>query len=180
MTINLIPPKLKKERQLETYVKAGTSYLGLVLFILLLVSATIFISNQLTEYDIASTKTKIEATNEQIAKYKEVETSLNKINSKMEKISSQEENNVIWSKVAQELGNSTPIEVQVLSLTLKSDNRSINVSGMAKTRRDIAKMKEKMEDSGFFKNITFSSNSVYNSTQDLFSFTLNGELETIK
>ncbi len=179
MAINLIPPQLKKEKVYRRTINIFFSFLAIVFIVFLILTATLKASDYYYEGDLARTKTQLEDQNQTLKKYSEIKNEVNLINKKLDEINSIEANRILWSNIVSEMARSTPVQVQLKTVTASADNKKINILGVAATRRDIAKFKEKLEDSKNFQNVVFTT-STLNEQNNNFNFNMNCELEESK
>lgn len=179
MTINLIPPKLKKEKDFKKILKLVSESLVIIFFMMILVTFTVFAVDFLTKKDTAKLEKDIKTQEDQLVTYKDIESRVTVANSKLEKIDAINSSRILWTTVLKDLANDTPKNVQMKSIAADASTGKITIAGIAATRRDIALLKEKTEESKFFKNVTFYSSS-YNTTDDNYSFNLSCELENTK
>ena len=177
MTINLIPPKLKKEKEFRKTSGIFVVFLNIILIVLLIVTGTCFAANYYYKKDLNNIKDQINEQQLVLAKYKDLKVEVATVNSKLDIINNIDTTRVLWSNIVAELGRCTPTEVQINTFTSK-DNK-ITLTGSAATRRDIAKFKEKLESSKNFQNVVFTSSSLNETTND-YGFDLSCELEEIK
>lgn len=177
MTVNLIPPQLKKEKETRKTSGVVFAFLNIILVVLLIVTATCIAANFYYKKDIAKIRTQIDEQKVVLSKFSDLKAEVATVNSKLDIISSIDSSRVLWSNIISEIGRCTPTEVQIKTLT--SSDQKITLSGFAATRRDIAKFKEKLESSKNFKNVIFTSSSLNQETGD-YGFDLNAELEEIK
>jgi len=176
MTVNLIPPELKKNKRTKaTLIQAYLVTISMIV-ILAIFSVALYVSNQFFTGDIDKTEAKIIEAEKVADKYKALETKIRQSNIKIDLLNKIDGDRILWSEVINELAVKTPPNVMIRSLTLDKDSNKINLSGIAEIRKSIAEMKEEMENSTIFQNVTFSSSS-YNDQGSDFSFTLNAELE---
>lgn len=176
MVINLLPPKIKQEKKTKKMVNMIVLFLTVVFLILVILVGGVLAANFYTKNDLKKTEAKIADQNSLILRYKDIEDNINNINLKLAKISAASTQKILWSNVLIEISNDTPSMVQIKSVTLNQTGNKIDLSGYAETRSDIAKFKEKLENSKFFKNVTFSS-SVHDQEQANFSFNISCELK---
>ena len=176
MTVNLIPPELKKKKKAREALFQAYLVASSIIAMLLIFSITLYISNQFFSSQIDQTEAKIIETEKIANNYKELETKIRQSNIKIDLLGKIDTDRILWSEVITELAAKTPPDVVINSLTLDKDSKSVNLSGTAQARKSIADMKEEMENSPVFKNVTFSSSS-YNDQGSDFSFTLGAELE---
>jgi len=176
MTINLLPENLKKERRFEGYLSYAFSILNLVTFLIVILAIGFFLADFMAQKDITDLNKKKDEQKAMIAEYNQIETDIQLANSKLIELKSLKQVSVSWSKVLIELSNCTPINLEVKSLSFSSDKK-FSLTGLAETRAEIAKFKEKLEKSPYFKNVQFSS-SVLNQSSNDYNFSMTGELES--
>ena len=179
MTINLIPPKLKKEKQYRKMIGVGFSFLSAILAVFLIVTATFVAANFYYKNDLARIKSKVSDQEQQLKKYSDLEKEVASINTKLGVINQIDLERPIWSNIIAEMAKSTPVAVQIRTLNASKDTKKISLTGTAATRRDIAKFKDKLESSKNFQNIIFASSSLDEKTNN-YSFSITCELEEIK
>jgi len=178
MTINLIPPKFKKERAIKRtfgIVIFGFVALGLMV---IAVTAIFLLSNVFAQNDIKNINMKIQDQQATILKYKELEDDINSTNGKLKKLDSLSSKKIFWSMVLTDLANSTPEKIQITNFSISQITAKGTLNGIAETRRDIAKFKEKLEASNYFKNVGFSASSYQEATND-YTYTMSLEIELI-
>lgn len=179
MAINLLPPKFKKEKELARTTKTISAFLFAILLIVLILTGGILAALVSTKSDLNKTVEKIADLNTTLAKYKEIDDNIQNVNSKINKINGSNSKKIIWSNLITELAKCTPEKVEIKTLTLNQTNNKIDMTGYAETRSDIAKFKEKMSSSKYFKNVTFTT-STRDETKQNYSFSLSSELGDIK
>ncbi|MFA4995948.1 MAG: PilN domain-containing protein [Patescibacteria group bacterium] len=179
MAINLLPPKFKQEKKVKKIAKVISIFLATVFIILLIVTTSLWVANYETKKDIDKFSSKISEQNNVLLRYKETDEGIKAVNSKLSKIESVGSNRILWSNIITELSKLTPSQVQIKTMTLDQQNKKIGLTGYAETRNDIARFKEKMSSSKYFKNVTFSS-STRDEEQSNFSFSISSEIGEIK
>src|SRR3990167_4957624 len=182
VNINLLPPELKLKR---IAAKRNASLIGIsaVIVLVFAVLGIIFRSFESTiKTNLEAAKTEVEKNNINLDDYKDLQTLALTINDRSATASEINKNRVFWSQVLQELANSAPSDVQfenIAANTEKSPN--FILQGNTTTEREIIKFKEKLENSAFFKNVSFKSSSLnqdQNQTENnKLSFTLEFEIE---
>lgn len=177
MTINLIPPNLKKEKDFRRTTGIFFSFLNIILVVLFIVTATCVTANYYYKKDLDSVEKQIDEQKIVLGKFASLKSEVSTVNSKLDIINNIDSTRILWSNIIAEIGRCTPTEVQIKTLT--SSDKKITLSGNAATRRDIAKFKEKLESSKNFKNVIFTSSSLIQESDD-YGFDLNAELEEIK
>lgn len=179
MTINLIPPKFKKEKERQKVISLVFSSVILISSMVLILSAIIYIANYFTEKNIDLVSKQIEAEDSKLQQFSGLLKKINSANAKLQKIDLINSDRVLWNNVIGELANDTPQKLKIKSLSLDKETQKITLAGVAETRRDIAQFKEKLEESNFFKSVTFYS-SAYNTGENSYSFNLTAEMEKTK
>lgn len=179
MTINLLPPNLKKEKEYIKIFHALVVFFVSIFLILVLATASIFLAD--LEISSQSNKNNDELSNQEatLKKLEPVKSKVDIINSKLDKISQIDSTRAFWSNIIKDLANDTPQKVQIKTLSLDKTTNKIDFSGLALTRRDIAAFKEKLEASKYFMNVTFYTSSLDTQTEN-YSFNMSCELESIK
>ena len=177
MAINLIPPKLKKEKEFRKTTGIFFVFLNMILIVLIIVTTTCLMANYFYKKDLKNIKNQINEQNLTLSKYGDLKKEVKTVNTKLDIINNIDATRVLWSNIIAELGRCTPVEVQIK--TLSSKDNKISLTGTAATRRDIAKFKEKLESSKNFKNVIFTSSSLNEQSND-YGFDLNCEIEEIK
>lgn len=179
MVINLLPPKFKQERKIRKLVKTVSVFLLTIFIILLILTGGILAANYFAKEDLKKIDAKIAEQEKILFRYKETEDEIKTVNTKLGKIESANNNRVFWSILLIELSKLTPSQVQIKTLAMDQKNKKATLTGFAETRNDIARFKEKMSSSKYYKNVTFSS-SVHNEEQGNFSFNISAEIGEIK
>ncbi len=175
MTINLIPPALKKQKELAAISNQIIFGLCVILIMLGIMSGAIFVYNSTLTKDISKTDQDILEQSKRLKSFKDLEALIKTANQKLDKIDDISKGRMIWSKIIVEISNFTPKGVQIKTMDLNQDTNNGVLSGVATTRKDIALFKEKLEKGGF-KNVTFTSSSYNQNTND-YTFSLSVGLE---
>lgn len=175
MTINLIPPKLKRQKELNTISSQIIFGLFVVLIMLGIMSGAVFIYNSSLIKDIKRTDNNLTEQNKRLKNLKDIEALIKTANLKLDRIDEGSKSRITWSKIIVEISNFTPKGVQIKTMDLNQETNNAALSGIAITRKDIALFKEKLEKGGF-KNVTFTSSSYSQSTND-YTFSLSLSLE---
>ncbi|MCX6813640.1 MAG: PilN domain-containing protein [Candidatus Azambacteria bacterium] len=176
MTINLIPPELKKEKSSRKIGHFASSISITIIIVLAIIFATMYGQNYFLAQNIKKIDQKIADQDITLKKYADLEQKINESNQKLEQLKKINNDKIAWSVIIKDLSGRTPSKVSIKTVTAGSDNYKISLTGSAETRRDIAKFKEKMEESKYFKNVTFSSSSLNEESND-YSFSISTELE---
>lgn len=116
MTINLLPPKLKKEKELKRFFNLAVISLFLVFIILLLFTGVIYSAGLSTKNQISKNDAEILEQTVILKKLSDTEQKVGVINSKLDKIGQIDSARVIWSNVIKDMANDTPQKVQIKTL----------------------------------------------------------------
>jgi len=175
MAINLIPPKLKQQRALSLVSNQVIFGFSVILIMLGIMSGAIFTYNSSLAKDIRKTDASLTEQNKRLKSFKDTESLIKTANQKLDLINETSGERTLWSNIIVEISNFTPKEVQIKAMDLNQDTITAAVAGVATTRKDIAIFKEKLEKGGF-KNVTFTS-STYNQSTNDYTFSLSLGLE---
>jgi Tfp pilus assembly protein PilN len=176
MSINLLPPQLKREQKIEFRMKQFFARGIKILVLIFILAALIYGGNRSIQAKAQDMVDKINQVNDQITAHSGTEQKINLINSKLQKINTADSNRVLWNAILNELAKSTPKQVVIKGLSLDQSSKTITLTGEAETRQDIAAFKEKLEVSSYFKNVFFSSSSI-NENNKNFTFSISAEIE---
>jgi Tfp pilus assembly protein PilN len=175
MTINLLPPKLKRRKEISTISNHIIFGLSVILIMLSIMAGAIFLYNSSLAKDISKANSNLSEQNKRLKNFKETETLIKNANKKVSQIDDISKDRFVWSKVITEISTFTPKEVRIENMDLNQRTNSATLSGVATTLKDIALFKEKLEQSGF-QNVTFTSSSYNQGTND-YAFSLSVSLE---
>lgn len=176
MTINLIPPKLKKEKEINKISRLFFMAFFIVNAIIAIGAVGIISLNQLSQIELNSTNSKIAEQEKTLANLEDTSKKVKSMNEKLEDINAINKEKTSWSQIITEIAKDTPEKLQIKSLSATNNNNKINLTGSASSRRDIALFKEKLENSNYFDNVVFSTSSFTAETED-FNFNLSCELK---
>lgn len=179
MTINLIPPKLKQEKDNRKIVNFVFSTLFILFIFFSIISVALYFASIYSDKDIKNIEAKIDETDRSLNKMSGIKKQVEEVNAKLIKVDNLNQNRIVWSNIATDLAKSTPTELEVKTLSANSTSKKISLTGIASSRREIARFKEKLESSKYFQNVIFTSSS-YNSDADDYSFSITCELEETK
>ena len=177
--INLLPKQLKEEKE-----KAQLNFkVGVVCFSLLLIFILGIIgleaANQILALSLKASQTQMQFEEKEIAKLSSIEQKANQLNEILGLLDNLEKNQLLWTKILKEMASCTPSALQISSLTINTKTApNFNIQGVAASRREIAKFKEKLEASSYFKNVSFvSSGQIQTDKGTAFNFNLTSDLE---
>lgn len=175
MSINLLPPQVKKGKKLQSAFREA--YFGFIAIFILLAALVLafYVYNLIVLNGSRSFENKIADLNSQMPQFKETENKIIEINAKLSKIDAIATQRTLWSDILNKISSATPKNTRIKNLSLNGDNNTILLTGTVLSRKEVAQMKEKLESLGDFKNVTFSSSS-YNQASNDYSFSLSFEL----
>lgn len=183
ININLLPPELKIKR---IAAKRNASLLNICVLIVLIFLVLGFIARagaQTLKSNLDSTKNNLQKDSGQVNNNQDLQDLALFINDRGQAAQAINEKQVYWSEVLAALINSVPVNVQFENLTMKDDKTpNFVLQGNATDDREIIRFKEKLEESPFFKNVTFKSSSTSTDTTktNKLTFTLEFDLEKKK
>lgn len=174
--INLLPAKIKKEQKLKQISKQ----INVAIFTLLIMVAMSYTAVYLVDYYLSSQIDKnndlLEQTRIQIAKLKPIEDDINTTNAKITKLESLKSQRYDWSTIISDINNSVPANVQLKSYDIDAKSNRVTLNASAETRSDIVKLQASLEKLPYFKNLSFSS-STFSEGTDNYNFNMQGDLE---
>jgi Tfp pilus assembly protein PilN len=180
--INLLPPELKEERKKAQFNFRVATVCFSLLFILILGLIGLESANQILALSLKTNQTQIQFEEQEIAKLKDIDQKAKKINDILNLVDNLAKNQVLWSKTLKEIAACTPSGIQINGLTVNSKNQpNLDLSGIATSRREIAKFQVKLEESSLLKNVSFvSSDQTTTPKGTAFNFKLKAEFENLK
>ena len=181
VNINLLPPeiklKIKKGKQ-----SANIFAVCLVAIVLIFVLGIVLSSlkSAILQPELDSTKSQIEKANSDLGNFDKLEAQALLINDRAKIAKTVEEKRAVWSQALQDLINSVPQDVQFVSLAIDLDKSpNFVLQGNTTSEREVILFKDKLENSKFFKDVSFKSSSKTEGSTDtnLLSFTLEFNIE---
>jgi Tfp pilus assembly protein PilN len=174
MAINLIPPKLKKQKELH-YISSQIIFgLFVILVMIGIMAGALFVYDSFLTKDIARNNDNLADQTKRLKSFQDTKISIEDANTKLANVDSVLTDRITWSEIITKIASYTPKNVQIKTMELKKTANGGTISGLAVTRKDIALFKEKLETNGF-NNVTFTSSS-YNSSTDDYTFSLSLEI----
>lgn len=177
--INLLPPKLKKDRRNIMVTNQVIFVLVAGLILLAMTTAAFYIYNTILIGEQNGLEKRIATENSLIPSFKDTEKNISLINSKLTQIDSVDKSRFLWSQVLDAISVSTPKDTKISNLILNADNSAGSIAGNASSRALIALFKEKLESIDIFKSVTFTTSTYSDQTKD-YTFTLDFELNLPK
>lgn len=178
--INLLPKELKEERKKAQFDFHVSLICFSILGLLILGIIGLEVANQILALSLKTSQSQIQFEEQEIAKLKDIDQKAKKINDILTLVDNLEKNQLIWSKILKEIAACTPSGIQINGLTINSKNQpNFDVSGIAASRREIAKFQVKLEENSFLKNVSFiSSDQTTTDKGTVFNFKLQAEIES--
>lgn len=161
ININLLPPEIKlKIKQAKQ--SANVFSICLVIIIVFAVSSFIIseVKKSLLSPELETLKSQINNDNSKSNSLSDLEQKALFINDRSQLAKQINNQKPLWSQIIQELINSVPINVQLVSLASDiSKAPNFILQGSTISERDAIKFKEKLETSKFFKDVSFKSST---------------------
>jgi len=181
VNINLLPPeiklRIKKGKQ-----SANIFSICLVAVVLIGVGGIVLSSlkSAILQPQLDSTKSQVDKANADLGNFDKLEAQALFINDRAKIAKTIEEKRAVWSQALQDLINSVPQDVQFLSLAIDLDKSpNFVLQGNTTSEREVILFKDKLENSKFFKDVSFKSSSKTEGTTEgnILSFTLEFNIE---
>ena len=174
-TINLIPPRIKREQYVKKIASIVFSSLFVATLIIIITFIAIYSISYYLESILSNTKIELSEAEAKVASLQSVEEDVNSINAKIKKIDGIRSDNVNWDILINDFNSSVPDMVRVDTLSIDWENQDISISGIGETRREIVKLQEKLNASEYFDNLSFST-SAYSDSNQAYSFSMKGNV----
>lgn len=173
--INLLPPKIKHEQKIgQISSQINAAVFALIIMVALTYSA-IFLVNFFLSGQLGKIQDNLDKTNVEIAKLKDIESSVTGTNQKLSKLDTYKDQRFEWSSVFVDINNSIPEKVKIDSIQIDQKGSKFVISAAAETRSDIVKLQAKLEDLDYLKNLSFQS-STYNEKESYYTFSMVGTI----
>jgi Tfp pilus assembly protein PilN len=179
ININLLPQELKLKRIQAKHTVSLISVCLVIIFATVILGIIAQSAKETVTAHLGNTQANVDQSNNLQGENKTLVDDALLINDRAQATNDVNKTRAIWSQVLQELSNDAPSDVQFETVTanaLKKPN--FQLTGNTSSEVEIIKFKDKLESSGFFKNVTFknsSLNSGQTSGQNL-KFTLEFDL----
>lgn len=176
--INLLPNELKEERKKAQFNFRVSSICFSILLIFVLGLIGLEAANQILGLTLKASQTQIQFEEQEIAKLKDIDQKAKQIDEILTSLSGLEKNQILWTKILKDLTVSTPTALQITSFVVNSKTPNFTIVGVAASRREIAKFKEKLESSSYFSNVAFVSSDLTQTERGIFyNFNLQADFE---
>ncbi|MFH1749587.1 MAG: PilN domain-containing protein [bacterium] len=178
LQINLIPPKfqekIRNKRVRGALIEA--SIFSIIIIIIIIVG--ILLLNGSFNLMKSNIENEIKTQKEKTAEYSNLEKQITNYQENSELYDEALKNQYDWSKVIIHISEITPANLQITQLNIKDstdkeskDTKTVDFTGKASSRREIAKFVKKLEDSKIFDEIDLSSSSLDDEGQADFKIT---------
>jgi len=166
ININLLPPELKLRRIKAKHTASLISVCLVIVFVTVILGVIARSAKETIEAHLGSTQDSVKESNNLSGENKTLVDNVLLINDRAQATKEVNKTRAIWSQVLQELSNDTPASVQFETVTANSEQSpNFTLSGNTNSEVEIIKFKEKLEASGFFKNVTFKNSSLNAGTE---------------
>ena len=181
VNINLLPPELKLSR-LDAKRNASLISICLVIIIAFVVLGIISRSLSSTvQTTLENSKSDLQKSGTSLDQFSDLKDLALLINDRAKTADEIDKTKIIWSQLLTDLANRVPADMQIETLTGNSAKApNFVLTGNTVSEREIIKFKDKLEESPFFKNVSFknsSLNSGQEQTINKLSFTIEFDLE---
>ena len=171
ITLNLITYKIKKELTREKIFSIVNDILLIILFTVIVNGIFIFISHKI----LADNFEKIQKQRDLISIANQpFNLEVTEINNRMQKIKNIQDEYTKWSDILAEINNLIPSGIKIDQMQFNSLTNTFNISGKALLRADFLILKENLEKSKLFTEITSPLSNLLRD-QDV-QFSLDGKL----
>lgn len=160
--INLIPPQIKEKRLLKIVnAQIVKMFLGL-LMIFGLLNLLIWIGGDILNLRLAISQEQVKSIEQEVSQYKDVEKKALGIKDRLIKAAALKKNQKEYSKILEALGNLTPTNVKLQTISL--NEKDLNISGQASSEEEIVKFQHSLEQDKVFSDV-YIQNSTLNSSE---------------
>lgn len=175
-TINLIPPKIKRQQRAKRLSKVISSALFSILIMILIVFMALYTTDRFLKSELSSSTQNLADTEYKLKSFKDIEDRIGSINTKLLRLNTLKSQNIVWTDVIEKIGLAVPDKVQISGVQMDATGKKFTLSGIAPSRREIVMLQTKLEDSDYFSGVTFGSSSLDDKT-NTFTFSLTGDFK---
>lgn len=180
--INLLPEEEAKELKLEVASHQLTRFFAIVASSLLVLFILAFGAKFFLKNEIGKDNNLIEDLQKQLssANNQALEKQVVTLNGQIKTIKIIDQQHYYWSKALVELGNMSPSDFHLDTVTLDRGSGLITVSGVSDSRSSVITFWSNVKKSQYFSNINFPLTNLEEPSDTHFSFTFNINPDTIK
>ncbi|MEK9155889.1 MAG: PilN domain-containing protein [Patescibacteria group bacterium] len=179
MAINLIPPELKRQNKTKRIVGSFCGGVVVLAFLIGLGALSLYGFNNTKKAQVKRIEEETSETEKRIIALSDVEKAINDLNAKLDKVDAVNKKKVYWSTIMAQLAYSTPKQLVIESVSFTGEQQAVSITGKAESRQEIAKFKDKLENSDYFKSVRFTTSS-YSEQGGNYTFSLTAQLEKVQ
>lgn len=181
ISINLLPPQVKvKIKQAQNSANVFSVCLVITIVFITLIIILSSAKTNFLQFRLDNANSEISQASSQTKSFKELENKALFLNDRAKLATEIENKRAVWSQVLQDLINSVPSDVQFVSLAADlTKTPNFILQGNTTSEREIIKFKEKLENSSFFKDVSFKNSSSAESKENSLNFTLEFNTEKL-
>lgn len=150
LTLNIIPPELKKQIHLKNIYKKIVNYFFFLLFTIIFYGIVLFLVVFVLKTEYKNTANNANLTTKDAANYV---LQAKDINIQIDQIEEIQNEIVNWSDFIIKLINYTNNGIQIKSISLSKKNESLIITGFSDTRDNLLLFKQTLTDADFLENI---------------------------
>lgn len=151
ITLNLLSPSQKSEVRLLRILQFSKSCLSLLLFITVIGGVVLFTALFALEVDFYPI---ISETSLMQKETKDFSGQVRRLNMELGAIKAIQEEGVEWSTIVLQFTQTIPEGIQIVSLSLDKTSQVVNIRGKGKTREDVLKFQENLENCPLLSDVT--------------------------
>lgn len=175
ITLNLIPESIREENRLKHVYRLNVR-LGMIIFYTMVIAGVLA---QVSRNIIVSGFETVKAQSEQVTKNsKAYNDRARDINAKIALVGQVVQADRDWNALVLSIAELMPKGTVLYGLSLNQESKSVRLSGVAETRNDLLKLKERIDNSGFINPIKLPTASILEKTN--ISFNLESRLDLDK
>ncbi|MDO8668785.1 MAG: PilN domain-containing protein [Candidatus Buchananbacteria bacterium] len=166
--INLLSPNQKRELKIKRVYVAIKELVILILLFTLIIAIMLLISKYILDNSLAKL---IERNAYVISENRDIVNRINMLNDKISTVSKIQTDFKRWSDFLVTLTNLTPDNISYNSIKIKYDDTSLELTGVAKTRNDLTKLKNSLTDSNIFETVNLPLKDLLSKENNNFTIT---------
>jgi len=175
-TINLIPPRIKKQQAMKRLTGIVTTSMFAILIMSMIVLGAIYAIDSIVKLELVASEQNLADSELKIKSLTDIEGRITAVNGKLTRLDGLKKKSVAWTDVMSKFNAAVPEKVQVTSLQMDTTSSKFTLNGVAPSRREIVMLQTKLENSDYFSAVTFGS-STLDAQNNTFTFSLTGEFK---
>ncbi|OGF27886.1 hypothetical protein A2303_05960 [Candidatus Falkowbacteria bacterium RIFOXYB2_FULL_47_14] len=169
LKLNIIPQELKNEKRLASIYKSlkilfGVSIMIFAVYGIIFLSAKFVLQLRFIE---VMNETAITAKNRE-----NYDEKIKNIKSKISFIDKIQKDTVLWSYLIEYIADNSGNGIKYAKLSINKDKEELNLSGRAENRDDLIKLKETLENAGYFSSVNLPLKNLLEKTNINFDISL--------